>query len=204
MASKIDIWNAALIRLGQKSVVSESEGSASAVLVRSRYDGVREALLVKVAPTFAKKRAKLPRLVATPEFGWTYFYQLPSADWLTNIGVWDRVDMPRDCEVDHQLEDGLKIATDAEEIWIKYIADVNDPNIMTPQFREALAAELASQIANRVNELSGRAEKMEQWARKALNDARSADSQSDSSDMIPEGSWVTARQGGILLHGNRS
>lgn len=204
MASKIDIWNAALIELGQKSVVSELEGSASSVLIGARYDGVRQALLTKNRWTFATKRAALPRLVATPEFGWTYFYQLPSADWLTNIGVWDRSDMPRGLEVDHQLEDGKKLATDAEQIWIKYIADVEDPNIMTPTFREALSAELAAQIANRVNELSGRRKDMIEWARKALNDAMSADAQSNTVDLIPEGSWLTSRQGGGLLLGNRS
>lgn len=204
MASEIDIWNAALFEVGQKAVVSKSEDSAAARLLRARYDGVREALLMEVAPTFARKRAKLPRLAGAPEFGWTYFYQLPSADWLTNIGAWDREDCPRGGEVDHQLEENHKLATNAEQIYIKYIANISDPNIMSPLFREALSAQLAVHICNRINELSGRRQDMERWARSALNKASSADGQSDTADLIPEGSWITEREGGALLVGNRS
>ena len=196
MASKVGIWNAALIELGQKSVIDEAEDTASARLVRERYESVREALLTKNNWTFATKRAKLPRLLATPEFGWKYFYQLPSQDFLTLIGVWDNDNLARQPEVDYQLEDGLKLASDAEEIWIKYIANLTDPNLMTPQFREALSGELASKIANRVNELSGRRQDMIEWAKKALNDARSADAQANSSDRIPDDTWLSSRLGG--------
>ncbi|MGI9491374.1 MAG: hypothetical protein ACR2QF_03005 [Geminicoccaceae bacterium] len=201
MASKVGIWNAALIELGQKSVIDEAEDTASARLVRERYESVREALLTKNNWTFATKRAKLPRLLPTPEFGWTYFYQLPAADYLTLIGVWDRPDCPRGHEVDYQLEDGLKLATDAEEIWIKYVNDLKDPNLMTPQFREAVSGELAAKIANRVNELSGRRQDMIVWANKALNDARSADAQANSSDRIPDDTWLSARLGGAWRDG---
>lgn len=193
MATKIEIWNAALTAIGQKSVVSETENTASSRLVLGRYDNVRQGLLVKVAPTVARKRAKLLRLGAVPAFGWAYYYQLPSG-WLTNIGVWDNQSADGG-EVEHQLEDGLKLAADAEEIYIKYIGDVTDPNIMAPLFREAVSAELAAQICIRSNELSGRAQAMKEWARKALTDARSADSQSNPADMIPESTWITARYG---------
>ena len=201
MASTVDIWNAALIELGQKSVIDEAENTASAVLVRARYPQVLDALLTKNAWTWATRRVKIPRLVDVPVNGWRYYYKLPSQDYLTLLGVWDDDKFRRHGEIDYQIEEEDRLAADAEEVWIKYIADVDDPNQMHPLFREAVSAELASRIANRINELSGRRQDMMEWARKTLADARSADSQANASDMIPDDTWIWSRQGTIWRQG---
>lgn len=193
MASKVDIWNAALTALGRQIVANETENSTRANLVRSRYDNVRQNLL-EDQWTFATKRVKLARLsTPTPVTHWQYYFQLPP-DWLSMISVSFDVALRR--EAHYQLEDGRQLAADDEEIWIRYVADIEDPNIMTPSFREYLSAELAYQICIRSTELSGRRADMKSWRDDAMNRARSKDAQSDSNQVTPEDSWISARFGG--------
>ena len=191
MASKVDIWNAALTAIGRQIIASETEDSTRANLVRSRYDNLRQKILEDVW-TFATSRVRLARLVDVPVFGWKYFYAMP-ANHLTTLGVFFDADLKR--EALYQIEGDNRLATDNEEIYMRYIEDVEDPNRMTASFREYLSAELAFQICIRSTELSGRRKDMESWRNDAKIDARSKDAQGDLIEQIPEGSWISGRYG---------
>ena len=78
MASKVDIANSALIKLGASRIASFSENTPEARLMTDRYDNIRDSLLRSHPWNFAVKRSSLTRITTVPEYGYAYKYLIPS------------------------------------------------------------------------------------------------------------------------------
>lgn len=189
MASTVGICNSALIKLGAGTIMSLTEGSRNANLCLEQYDKQRDDLLRGHVWNFAIARTKLARLSAVPTYGFSYAFQLP-ADWLRTIEVHDN-DGGRGA-VRYRIE-GRQVLSDASELWLKYIARVEDPNRMDASFREALAWRLAADFAVPITQSTTARRDAEDGFRRALVKARSVDAIEDFADQPPESDWVALR-----------
>ncbi len=190
MASAVGIVNSAGIKIGVKTLISSlSDGTPLANLGSNRYDEIVDTLLRSHPWNFAVKRAKLARLSEAPAYRFSYAYEVPTG-WLRTILVADNDS--GDGWVDYK-EEGNKILTDAEDLYLKYIGRITDANIMTPDFRELVSMQLAIEGAINITNSKTMAERWSAELKKAIVSAKSIDSMSDRPDRRPSGSWVTTR-----------
>ena len=189
MSSKVGICNSALIKLGASTIMSLTDGSKNANLCNEQYDKLRDDLLRTHPWNFAIRRAKLAQLSEVPAFGFAHAYQLP-AEWLRTVTVHDN-DAGAGA-VRYRIE-GRRILADAPDIWLRYVAAVDDPNEMPIAFREALAWRIAADLAQAVTQSSTVQEAMLQGFRPALATAKSIDAIEDYPPEPPPSSWVIAR-----------
>jgi len=190
MASEVGIVNSAGTKIGAKNLISSfDEGTPLANLADNRYAEIRDELLRSHPWNFAVKRAKLARLAETPTFEFDYAYSMPTG-WIRTI--WIANNDQGDGYIEYREEDN-KILSDEEEIYMKYITQVTDPNIMTPDFRELIAMKLAIEGAISIVNSNTLSELWQVRYDRAWRKATSIDSLSDRPDRRPHGSWVVYR-----------
>lgn len=189
MASVTGIINVALRQLGATRITSLTDGSKNANVANDIFEPVRDSFLRSHTWNFATSRVQLAQLSTDPAFGFDNAFQLP-ADWLRTVSVHDN-----DAGVGvvpYRIE-GDQLHADVEEIYLRYIKKVTDPNAMTPDFREALSYILAERMAIPVAESNTLRELMREGAERYSRLARSADAVEDYPEDFPAGSWVEDR-----------
>lgn len=189
MASIVGICNRALTAIGADTVTALTDGSNNANACNEVYEDARDELLRAHPWNFAVARAKLGRLADAPTFGFRYAYQLP-ADWLRSVSAHGSADGAGTARHKHE---GSTIQSDAEDIYLRYIRRVTDTNRMDSMFRTALSFRVALDVADRVTHTETKVARVAQQFEKALRAAKSVDSQEDQPDIVPAGSWITAR-----------
>ncbi|MEX2450200.1 MAG: hypothetical protein WD407_05030 [Rhodospirillales bacterium] len=190
MTSDVGICNSALIKIGAKTITSLTEGSKNANACNEQFGKLRDDLLRSHHWNFATKRVQLARLTETPDFGFDYAYALPS-DWLRTVSVHDN-DTGAGTVV-YRIE-GARLHTDADRVYLRYIARILDPNRMPSDFQEALAALLAWEMAIPIAQSNTLSELMRQRFERTARRARSVDAIEDVPERFPDGSWVSERE----------
>lgn len=168
MASEIDICNSALVRLGANTISSFSDNSREADICDQIYERVRNSVLTNHPWNFAIKRASLPKLSSTPEWGFDNEHQLP-ADCL-------RVLNTNDPRRDFRIE-GKKILSNVDPFDIRYIFTETLTGNYSAQFREVLEKKLALELSFSIVQSTTMQQTLQQEYQVALADARSFDAQ---------------------------
>jgi|TARA_Y100000310_G_scaffold245393_1_gene250357 hypothetical protein len=166
MASVVEICNSALNQLGAASITALTDNSKNARLCNERYSTVRDAVYRSHPWNCLIKRQSLAQDTATPAWGFSYQFTLPS-DCLRILGL-DAYNQ------NHKVE-GRKILCDEAIIKIVYIAQITDPNEMDVLLRETIGAGLASDIAYAITANLQVAKLMNEKYRFKLSEARHAD-----------------------------
>ena len=195
MASDTDIANQAMRLLKANRITSLTDGSNNANAAIDVFTEVRDDLLRAHNWNFATRRQKLAKSSTAPTFEFDNAYPLP-ADWLRTVSVHGNdagagTLLYREEEVDNQ---GV-IVTSSDELWIRYVYRVTDPNRMAADFRSALAFALALAIPGVSNLSSAREEGLETRAERRLRKAKHSDASGSMPERRPLGSWVTSRSG---------
>ena len=163
MASKVQICNLALSRIGARRIQSLSDSIKEARECTAHYDFARDAVLEDHDWTFARKRLTLALLSDTYS-GWEYAYQYPSdcviarhiyndtgADTGTSYDIdSDRYEPLGKTEfeiVSSEDKDYRVILTNKEDAELRYTARVTDANLYSAKFVSALAFRLAAELA---------------------------------------------------------
>lgn len=147
-----DICNMALSYISKGSILSLDDGSEEATQCKIHYDSCRSLMLRTYTWGFARRVVKLAALdESLPE--WRFVYAYPAkccavrliynedtaADKYTaQKASWDAVIVS---------DNTRAIATNVEEAWAEYTRDVTNTDVFPPEFVQALAHFLASQIA---------------------------------------------------------
>ena len=187
MASEIEICNAAMTKIGARRVTatfSTLPATEEERLCFEHYDRLRDALLRDNIWNFAKKRASLAKDTVDPLWAWENAFTVP-------------VDLLRLLELEdgHAFEfEGNKIFTDYDApLNMSYIARIVDPNKFDPLFRDALAARLAYEFAERLKQT----DKKKELAFAEFNDfmgrAAQLDALENPATAFLEEPWVVAR-----------
>ncbi len=196
MATEVGICNSGLSKLGNNRINSLTEGTPAANLCLEQYDKLRDHLLRSHDWNFAASRVKLAQLSSTPAFGFDYQYALPS-DWMRTISVHpadSRSTHITDYATESTPDEGRVLRTDYPDVYIRYVRRLEDPNVMDPAFREALAWRLAMELAVPLAKSGSLRDRMAAGFEDSLSIAKSIDGQDDPSQALPDGSWVTARR----------
>ncbi len=189
MVSTVDICNLALDELGEAAITALDEGSPVANLCARNYAPARDQVLRSHPWNFAVARRRLARLSAAPDFGFAYAYQRPT-DWLRTISV--HAGEGGTDAVAYRME-GDRFLSDAADLYLRYIARIEDPNQYDPLFVDALAMRIAARLAKAITQSTGEKERIEAVYRDALRKARTVDGVEDFAEQPPDGSWVAVR-----------
>lgn len=193
MASRVDIANRALQKVGAARISSFDEGSREASAVKAAYDMVRDAELQRNLWTFSIKRAELAADSAAPAFGRTYQYSLP-ADYVRKAPLDPSMaPMPDDL-----LFEGRKVLTnDAGPLLIRYVSNDFSDETVDPLFAEALAAKLAVEVCEELTQSGAKREALSSDYLFAITQAKSINS-IQAGPRAPEiDEWVYVRASGM-------
>tara|TARA_R110000803_G_scaffold18124_12_gene48676 strand:- start:440 stop:1054 length:615 start_codon:yes stop_codon:yes gene_type:complete len=142
MASKTDIANMALLRFGQKKIMSMDDEQKSARLCKQHYDRSRREVLRSHRWNFATTRIALTASPTTPLYRWSYQYALPE-DFIRAIEI-NQKDI-FDSVRHFAIENGM-LLTDEDAVNLKYIYDEEVTTYYDALFVEALSLLLASRV----------------------------------------------------------
>lgn len=195
MATPTDVVNIALRRIGANRISNlQVDTQKEAVAARDLYDEARRDLLNMHNWNFAIKRDQLTVSATTPEFGWDYAYPLPE-DFVRMIGVHphDSDDAIVEYKLEFQSSDDRVLVTNSNQVYIKYVFDQEDCNLMSAAFRDTLAWRLARDLAAALSKSTASMDKADQMYTKTLSRAKSIDGVEDFPDKMAEGDWITSR-----------
>jgi hypothetical protein len=192
-ATAISICNAALIKLGGKTIEAFDDDLKEAELCAERYPRLRDSLLRSHTWTFAKKIVTLDEPVASDVDSWTYSYTLPP-DLARPLGYFSADDIPLDS---YELS-GNTLYSDENVVIVRYIVkyDDADDNVEFPDdFAEALANLLAADICVSLMQNISMRETYYGQYQAALATARFNGAIELPPQTIQAGTWLSHHQG---------
>lgn len=189
MASVVEICNRALQKLGAKRIVALTDDSRNARACNVAYGPVRLSLLRAHPWNCAIARASLAAASTAPSWGRAATYPLPS-DYVRMIE-----DYPEDNSNDKDwVLEGKNILTDdSSPLYLRYIFDLEDPNVMDSLFREALSSLLAVELCEEITQSNTKKEAVEKGYRGIILEAKRANAFENVSSEPPEDTWITGR-----------
>jgi hypothetical protein len=200
MATRIEIINRALTKLGSDRLMSEADDNAASRAVEAIYDGTLETLLRSYRWSFAIKRAQLAQLTEEPVFGYQFMYQLPSdciridvvtndvhLDWVDTQWESYRLPIPQ-----YQVE-GRKILTDMDTVYIRYGARMPDPTTYDEAFTEAFACKLAVELCETIKQSTTKKQDAKEDFKDAISAARNVSAIERPPIKQQDTSWYTSR-----------
>jgi hypothetical protein len=193
MPSKVDIANRALRKVGGNRIASFTDGTPNANIILDIYDELVDDLL-RYPWNFATKRIKLAQSSTNPVFEFDHAYALP-ADWILTVSA--HGDEIGDATILYREEQSAGqnvLVTSCDEVWLRYVSRVTDPNLMSGDFRAALTSALARELAIPVASSNTLRDALETEAGKAMGKARSTDALGSFPERRPRGSWATSRE----------
>ena len=198
MASKIELYNDALLILGERKLASLAEAREPRRALDDAYDKALDYCLEQGFWNFAMRAVQIDHSASvTPTFGYTYAFTKPD----------DFIRMYRQSAYE-QLDPPLLDIVDEPNYWyanvdplyVKYISDDlaygKDLSIWPETFADYVAMRLAIKTCKRI---TGKApdEDLIRAEKKARMDARAKDAMNEPPGFPPTGTWVRARGGGF-------
>lgn len=151
MPTKLSVFNQALQILGQTMLTSPDAEIESGRQLRAAWEAAVSYCYEVGAWTFISKRATLARNGGTPDFGYSYYYDLPS-DYMRTLFI-SATGLMTDPLLDYQPENGM-IATNAEAVYLRYVSrDLATlaPGNWSQAFADYVSANLAVRVAPKLN-----------------------------------------------------
>lgn len=193
MVATVDVVNVALRRVGAARITSLTEDDASAVVANDIFDEILDDLLRQHAWNFATKRAKLAQLTSVPDFEFDHAYKVP-ADWIRTVSIHPNSEGAGTMFYREELiNKKLAILSSADEVFMRYVARITDPNLWPADFRNAMSMTLARDFAIPLGSSNTMHANFDKLSRSAIARARSSDAMGSSPERRPRGSWVTRR-----------
>jgi hypothetical protein len=159
VVTAVDISNTALDLIGHAKRITDlspPDGSAEAAVCAEHYTDCVNELLDSHDWNLATVKRALVARPTSDDPAWEYCYELP-AGLLRVISIIpaDATDnhytataaVPVDYEIHADTSDVVRIYTDLEDAWVRFVKYVTNPNLFSPTFLEALQWKLASRIA---------------------------------------------------------
>lgn len=199
MATKLGLYNNALMAMGERSLSSISEAVESRRVLDEIYDEVVADCLEEADWNFAMETVKLDADTGvTPEFGFSEVFAKPT-DWVktSQISADEYFSTPL-----LQYYDDAEIfwSSDTTPIYVRYVS--NDTGLgmelsrWPAAFRRYVELELASRIADRLS--MGQGSAVDAKRDRARKNAKNRDAMNEAQPKFaPEGSWGRSRTGRI-------
>ncbi len=181
MSTKLEIYNLAILILGEIPIDSLNNTGKACQLLNAVYDTVRRSLLRDHPWNFALKRVNLSSSGYTPDWGYSNQFNLPS-DCLRLIDV--------ESTDSYRIEGQVILANDTS-INILYIYENTNESQYDTKFVELLAHALAAKICFNITANATREKELTLVYREMLAAAKTIDGQEDSIRTVEfVGSWI--------------
>ena len=187
MASEVQICNLALTKIGEDQISSLTDNSKAARLCNLHYEPLRDAVLRGHLWNFAIKRVILALSTNTPAFDYAYQHALP-VDYLRAF------DVNLISAAEWKIENGF-LLSDSDEVTLKYIARITDPDLFDVLFRDCLAARIAAELAQPITDDKKLTEQMFSIYNGKIAEARSMDAMEGTPENITADAWLDSRLG---------
>lgn len=190
MATKIEICNRALQKLGARSINSLTEDSKNARSINLAFESVKLAELEDHDWSFAIVREQLAEDATAPIFGFLHSYTLPS-DF---VRLLDPDELDNSNDLDWQIENGKILTDDSAPLEIRYIKNVTNVSEFTPLFAEVLSCRLAVELCEDITQSNSKMQTAAALYDEALKKAKKSNAFQRRRVLPPEDDWVTIRR----------
>jgi hypothetical protein len=198
MASKLSVYNSALLAIGERKLASLAETRP----LRRRLDSVwddngPQFCLQQGCWNFALKTVELTYSPSvTPAFGYTYAFDKPT-DWLRTACVSDDEQfINRRFDFEDQAAYWF---ANPETIYAKYVSKDTaygmDLSLWTPNFAEYVAHHFATKICKVTTGSSTERDQLMAMTKRLLSKALTTDAMDESAQFLPRGQWSQSRRG---------
>lgn len=143
MASKIDICNMALSRLGLRPIQSFSDNTTEAKTLSIIYDQVARNVMSLGPWTSCTFRATLAQLTETPDWEFAYIYQLPTDPKCIRVLS---VNEARLGDIEYRIE-GSRLLSNEVTAQVKFIGFVSDTESYDDYLRQAVTERLIVELS---------------------------------------------------------
>jgi hypothetical protein len=198
MATKLGLYNAAIIAIGDRPLASLTEATESRRLLDAVYDDVLADCLSAGQWKFAKRtiQADADPDIA-PSFGPQKVFAKPD-DWVRTIGL--SADGNMTIPLTAYVDEGPYWVADVGTLYVSYVS--NDAGYggaldrWPRTFTRFVELMLAVRICERNSQNASKKEDLQADAKRALVEAKSRDAMNGPTAFPPPSSWTTARGGG--------
>lgn len=190
MATKLEICNRALQKLGARTINSLTENSKNARAIALAYEPCKLAELREHDWNFALTRAQLAADSTDPDFGPEKRYPLP-ADFVRLVDP-DLEDNSFD--LDWQIESGAIHTNDSAPLNIRYVKNVTNASEFDPLFSEALATRIAIEICEEITQSNTKLENLSALYQDIQRKAKKANGFERRRAVPPTDPWIEARK----------
>lgn len=189
MASKTDISNRALSKLGEQRVSNvDTDDIKAAKVIRHMWDIIRDAMLTAYPWNFAIERTQLAKDGTSPAWGYDNRFQVPS-DFLALLEIKNTPD--------YRIEGGYILTDEGSPLYIRYIKRVTDTGSFDPLFVEALATRLAFEACEELTQSNTKKQILASELNQNIKEAYASDAIQDPPQYLQIDSWITAREEGF-------
>lgn len=201
MASKTDVANRALVKLGEARIISIDDNNKPARTLNSMFDLVLDAELRSRKWSFSIKRKKIAPDSDAPAFGYGAQYQLPT-DCLRvlSVSIYDlgpNLDDYISAGNQPFVIEGRKVlfgrSASNEELPLRYIARITDTTQWDATFAEAFACRLAAECAETLTQSASKRNLAWQEYQQALTAAKRANAIELPAENISDDTWIMGR-----------
>jgi hypothetical protein len=151
MSARIDLVNYALVFLGEDTITGLEDPTKQALIMKTMYYIARDAVLEEANWTFATRRFTPAASSTTPEWGWSFGYEIPSdimrvtrvlRQWSTASLPPPDGNYPSEYQSAHVVE-GNQILSNDSPIYCMGVRRMEDEGGYSAQFVEAFGFKLA-------------------------------------------------------------
>ena len=194
---EVSIANIALDYIGGERISSVYSPTTDTEKIMSRhYDSVRQETFRLYIPNFSKKRAKLNKIVGTPDGDFTDMYQLP-VDFVRLLSVGGSIEEEQLATREYDLTSNTLLANNsaATTIFIRYVADIIDVTKWDAGFRSLVAIQLAMAVVVQLTDSTRKAAQLMATLDKKLSIVLGVDAQEAPPRVIDRSKILARRRG---------
>lgn len=198
MATKLGLFNGALLELGHAALSDTGEAVEAGRLLVERYSQTVSECLASGSWNFAMETIQADYDTGvTPNFGFSKVFAKPS-DWLRTYAV--SADENFSVPLLQYYDDANFWSADVSPIYVRYVSNDTglgfELNRWTPAFTRFVELSLAERVGYRITQSDSKMEAVEDRARAARKFAIGQDTMNEPQPKFaPPGSWTTARGG---------
>lgn len=199
MASQVQIVNKAMTLLGEGRITSIDDNVKAAREAKAVWDITRDGLLASHDWTFAIVRRELEVLDDAPLNEFDYQYQIPTGclrlimigDHYVGANLSDYRTGPAD---EYSIEGDRVLTNISAPLKVKYVSRITDTTKFSPSFVEAMAAKLASELAEPLTQSGGKRDRAEAKLRQELSNAVRVNAIQVPPRPVADSEWILARR----------
>jgi hypothetical protein len=199
VSSKLELFNDALLWLGEKKLTALSTDTTARRALDDAYDVTAKYCLEQGFWNFAMRAVQIDSSASvTPTFGFTYAFTKPT-DWIRTHTF----------SADEELRSPLLEVVDEPNYWfanvdplyVKYVSNSTaygmDLSIWPQSFANYVAVRLALRTCKRITGSDTAVLELKKDEKRARADAMSKDAMNEPPGFPPSGSWVQSRFSGM-------